>query len=232
MDLEGKVAQVKPSSSSGFVVDINYGAVQDSIELLAVLAHEITHIFLNIVGLSFQDTMQNEILTDTTATYLGFGNIILNAYSKRQKKINEKTVEFSSKWFGYLSPAEYGCIIAKRTKKFNEDPIPFLNAEAGDVFRCGMVTLESEYRLPPMKGSFWSDKIRYRWHRRCAAKESRKNGVFHNDYWHLGYRFENRGELCVIFQCRACLQLLRVPAFRGIISVHCPRCESEYRCTS
>jgi hypothetical protein len=62
-------------------VEVNHQAAQYSDDLLAVLAHEITHIYLFRIGLSFDDTMENEILTDTAATYSGLRTLILNAYS-------------------------------------------------------------------------------------------------------------------------------------------------------
>ena len=230
-DLQDKAAKINPSVSSDFAIDINPKAIEDSNELLAVLAHEVTHIFLYRIGLSLEDTEQNEILTDTTATYLGLGNIILNAYSLRHKEIDKKTTICTTRFFGYLEPIEYGYIIAKRAKKFNCDPAPFLNSEAHTAFYTGLGVLESEYRFPPLQGSSAFAKLRYLWHRRCATKKGCNSLAFHKDYGHsLGYAFENREGVHVIFQCRSCLQLLRIPAFRDLISVHCPRCESTYQC--
>lgn len=229
-DMPDKAAHVELSASSDFFVEVNCQAVLSSDDLLAVLAHEITHIYLYRVGLLLHDTMQDEILTDTAATYLGLGTLILNAYSEQKRKIDQNTTEFSTKWFGYLTPVEFGYILAKRAKKFNDDPVPHLNRDAREAFYVGLGVLEAEYRLPPFEGSTRFARLRYLWNRRRAPNKSKSNEAFSIDHAKLGYTFEMRDELCVIFNCRSCLQRLRIPTFRRLISVRCPTCGNGYEC--
>lgn len=51
------------------------------IHFLAVLAHEITHNYLYHHFISPPDNIDNEILTDLAAVYLGFGTIMLRGYA-------------------------------------------------------------------------------------------------------------------------------------------------------
>lgn len=52
--------------------------------VIAVLAHEATHLHLYYEGISMHDTWENEILTDTTAVYCGFGEYIYKGYALMQ----------------------------------------------------------------------------------------------------------------------------------------------------
>jgi len=229
-DIPDEGAHVELSASSDFFVEVNSQIARHSDDLLAVLAHEITHIYLYRLGLSFHDTMQDEILTDTAATYLGLGTMILNGYSEGKRKIDQNTTEFRTKWFGYLTPVEFGYILAKRAKKFKDDPVPHLKRDALEAFYTGLAVLEAEYRVPPFKGATRFARLRYLWNRRRAAKKSIPNEASSVDHERLCYAFEIRDKLCVTFKCRSCLQRLRIPAFRREMSIRCPTCGFHYEC--
>ncbi len=49
--------------------------------VIAVLAHEATHLHLYYEGIHRKDTWENEILTDTAAVYCGFGEYIYKGYA-------------------------------------------------------------------------------------------------------------------------------------------------------
>jgi len=49
--------------------------------LLAILAHEITHHFMNLNSIEAPTQEENEILTDVLAIYLGFGKILSEGYA-------------------------------------------------------------------------------------------------------------------------------------------------------
>jgi len=79
----------KLEKDTGGHIDLEYGKKQVFIEIseeilkfkdaiLAILAHEITHEYLYINNISFSNKYENEILTDITAIFLGFGKLILN----------------------------------------------------------------------------------------------------------------------------------------------------------
>jgi hypothetical protein len=48
--------------------------------ILAIIAHESTHNYLNQKNIRIDDERDNEILTDSAAAYLGLGNLILEGY--------------------------------------------------------------------------------------------------------------------------------------------------------
>ncbi|SPJ14772.1 conserved hypothetical protein [Syntrophobacter sp. SbD2] len=233
-DIPNKAAHVDLSASSDFVVEVNTQAVQHSDDLLAVLAHEVTHTYLHRTGLHFSETMENEILTDTAATYLGLGNLILNAYCEQKKRIDRNTTEFGTKWFGYLTPVEFGYILAKRAKKFNCNPVPHLKRDASYAFYAGLAVLQTEYRFPPFNGATRPARLRYLWNRRRAGNKSIADRPSDPllSYYDQGYAFEMHDQLSVIFKCPSCSQRLRIPAFRRLISVRCPKCECTYECAT
>ena len=69
--------------------------------LTAVLAHEVMHLYLHYNGISFPDTLSNEILTDTAAVYFGFGEYLYRGY-----KIIEVNLGFSYHKVGYIRPED------------------------------------------------------------------------------------------------------------------------------
>lgn len=77
---------------------------------LATLAHEITHKYLQINGISLPDEKLNEILTDTASVYLGFGRIMLNGcenYTTRhEKNFNSERTITETLTTGYLKRDE------------------------------------------------------------------------------------------------------------------------------
>jgi hypothetical protein len=91
-------------------VDSIYQGERDAI--LAILAHEMTHIFLHKVGLNSKNEQQNEILTDVTAMFLGFGLLLLNSNGIIVWKVGKQM------HFGYLSLDEQGYLLAKRCAYF------------------------------------------------------------------------------------------------------------------
>ena len=75
--------------------------------ILASLSHEITHKYLHIHNLKFDNTYENEVLTDIAAVFLGIGKLILNGceckrtyeeYASGGTKVITETIKT-----GYLS---------------------------------------------------------------------------------------------------------------------------------
>lgn len=69
--------------------------------LTAVLAHEVMHLYLYYNGIQFQDTLSNEILTDTAAVYFGFGDYLYRGY-----RVIETHLGFSYHKVGYIRPED------------------------------------------------------------------------------------------------------------------------------
>lgn len=84
-------------------------------DLAAALAHEAAHVLLHRLGLRFPTTADDEVLTDTAAVLLGAGWLLLDAY--REDALTHQKL-------GYLTPEEFGYVLARRARLFGEDPSP------------------------------------------------------------------------------------------------------------
>jgi hypothetical protein len=78
----------------------------------AILAHELTHHFLDSKGIRHSDIEKNEKLTDLATAYIGLGKLTINGYepiSWTQKRA-QGTVNYTYQ-IGYLSPDDMAAII-------------------------------------------------------------------------------------------------------------------------
>lgn len=94
----------------------------DCEDIAAILCHEITHYYMELIGLEYTDKLQNEEATDVLSIMLGFGEIMINGYGEHQ---NEMTVgvdmvrKYTSK-IGYISQRDCKVVssLFKKMKKF------------------------------------------------------------------------------------------------------------------
>jgi len=113
---------VELTPEDGYLVKLRPMYRWNTRDIAAILAHEITHVFLHRHNIRFSDTLENEILTDTSAAYLGVGWLCLNAYRKTeshheyysQTGEREGYTKTEEERLGYLTPQEFGYIIGKR----------------------------------------------------------------------------------------------------------------------
>jgi len=70
--------------------------------------------FCHRCGIRFPEEFENEILTDATPVYLGFGATILNAATDTKNYLPNNVVETRTNHFGYLALDEFGYIQARR----------------------------------------------------------------------------------------------------------------------
>lgn len=61
-------------------ITLNYNSSFDTTTIVAILAHEISHLFLNMRNIKFDNTLKNELLTDICAIYLGFERYMFLGY--------------------------------------------------------------------------------------------------------------------------------------------------------
>ena len=71
---------------SAFFLELRPDVVFDPDSLLAVLTHEISHVFLHCNGIKAKDGGQDEILPDTCAMFLGFGSLVSTQYRLRTRQ--------------------------------------------------------------------------------------------------------------------------------------------------
>ncbi|MBT2416157.1 hypothetical protein J7I94_37520, partial [Streptomyces sp. ISL-12] len=184
----------------------------------AALAHEVTHVYLHRLGLSFPGTRDNEILTDTVTTYLGAGWLLLDAYREDAA---------SSQKLGYLTPEEFGYVLAKRALVFGEDPsVWFTSPQAYSAYVEGRERARRDERQPPLTAAGWAGRRRYARDRR-HARDHPSGGAGGG----VPYAFtpDARGPLRVSFPCPTCHQRIRVPV-RGRVRARCGLCRTVLEC--
>lgn len=141
-------AGVELAAGPEYFIELNDRFRTHRRDIGAALSHEITHVLLHRLGLEFPGTRDNEILTDTATTYLGAGWLLLDAF-------REDAV--SSQKLGYLTPEEFGYVLAKRAFAFDEDPSPwFTSPQAYTAYAKGRARALHDTRLPPLTAAGWA----------------------------------------------------------------------------
>lgn len=211
-------ARVELNAGPEYFVELNERFKTHRRDIGAALAHEVMHVYLHRLGLAFAGTRDNEILTDTATAYLGAGWLLLDAF--RQDAV-------SSQKLGYLTPEEYGYVLAKRARLFGEDPaIWFTSPQAYEAYVRGSALADRDERRPPLAGSHWAGRRQYAKDRRYArAHLSPGSPPLGNG----SYTFEHNSPLRVSFPCPTCHQRLRVPV-RGRVRARCGVCDSVLEC--
>jgi hypothetical protein len=120
----------------------------------ATLCHEICHKYLHVNGIEIPIEIDNEILTDVTSVFLGFGKVMLNGqetiYVTHERLINGTRTLTEARSSGYLDRDElafvYRLVCAMRNIP-SADYMQGLNAEAAlAVRRCDSLNGD-QYRL-------------------------------------------------------------------------------------
>ncbi|MFI1650660.1 hypothetical protein ACH4XT_27475 [Streptomyces avidinii] len=212
-----EAATVELAAGPEYFVEVNDRFRTHRRDLAAALSHEVAHVLLHRLDLRFPGTAENEILTDTAAAYLGAGWLLLDAY--REDALTHQH-------FGYLTPEEFGYVLAKRAALFGEDPAPwFTSHRAYEAYVRGRALAERDHRRCPLAAAGPLARRRYARARRTAAV----GGAGGDD---SAYRFEQDGSgggLRVSFPCPVCAQRLRVPV-RGRLRARCGLCHSVLDC--
>ncbi|WP_149183987.1 hypothetical protein [Streptomyces sp. TRM49041] len=229
-------ASVELAAGPEYFIELNDRFRTHRRDIGAALAHEITHVLLHRLGLTFPGTRDNEILTDTVTTYLGTGWLLLDAY--REDRL-------SSQKLGYLTPEEFGYVLAKRARVFGEDPSPwFTSPQAYTAYVRGREEALLDERRPPLVAAGWAGRHRYAKERRRYAEGGAAgaggtgaagagSGGAGAGSGGAGYMFEGgHGDgagLRVSFPCPTCRQRVRVPV-RGRVRARCGLCRTVLEC--
>ncbi|WP_263171147.1 hypothetical protein [Streptomyces sp. SCSIO ZS0520] len=206
-------ATVELTAGPEYFIELNNRFRGHRRDIGAALAHEIAHVLLHRLDLSFPGTRDNEILTDTVTAYLGAGWLLLDAF---------RADALSSQKLGYLTPEEFGYVLALRARHFDEDPAPwFTSPQAYPAYQEGLAMARHEGRRPPLAAAGWADRRRYARDRRQARAGDQLTTA--------PYRFEGLGPASVSFACPACFQRIRVPV-RGRLRARCSLCGTVHDC--
>ncbi|MBQ1087722.1 MULTISPECIES: hypothetical protein [Streptomyces] len=215
-----QAANVELAAGPEYFVELNDRFRTHRRDIGAALAHEIMHVYLHRLDLSFPGTRANEILTDTATTYLGAGWLLLDAYREDAA---------SSQKLGYLTPEEFGYVLAKRALLFGEDPSTwFTSAQAYTAYVKGMALARRDERQPPLTAAGWAGRRRYARDRRQAQEHRHPVPLPVPD---APYAFspDSHGPLRVSFPCPTCHQRIRVPV-RGRVRARCGLCRTVLEC--
>lgn len=209
-------ANVELTAGPEYFVELNDRFRTHRRDIGAALAHEVMHVYLHRLDLSFPSIRENEILTDTATTYLGAGWLLLDAYREHGE---------ASQKLGYLTPEEFGYVLAKRSLVFHEDPsVWFTSPQAYTAYQKGMARARQDEEQPPLTAAGWAGRRRYARDRRHApAAPPALPGA--------SYAFtpDSGGRLRVSFPCPTCHQRIRVPV-RGRVRARCSLCRTVLDC--
>jgi hypothetical protein len=205
---------VELAAGPEYFIELHSRFRSDRRDVGAALAHEVMHVYLHRLGLEFPGTRDNEILTDTATTYLGAGWLLLDAY-REEAAIRGERLMMSAYKLGYLTPEEFGYVLAKRAAAFGEDIEPwFHSAQARDAYRAGLARAGQDLRQAPLAAAGWGARRRYAKDRRALADGP-------------GYSFESGPSgVRVSFACPTCFQRIRLPC-RGRLRARCALCHTE-----
>ncbi|MFI7681617.1 hypothetical protein ACIBWG_02975 [Streptomyces griseoaurantiacus] len=213
-------AQVELEAGPEYFIELNDRFRTHRRDIGAALAHEVMHVYLHRLDLAFPGTRDNEILTDTAAAYLGAGWLLLDAYREDGA---------SSQKLGYLTPEEFGYVVAKRALVFGEDPsVWFTSPQAYTAYTRGLARARQDGREPPLTAAGWAGRRRYA-HERRRAREHVGGGERAPEG--VGYSFApgGAGAERVSFPCPVCFQRIRVPV-RGRVRARCGLCRTVLEC--
>ncbi|MEU7380877.1 MULTISPECIES: hypothetical protein [unclassified Streptomyces] len=212
-------ASVELADGPEYFVELNDRFRTHRRDIGAALAHEVAHVYLHRLDLSFPGTRDNEILTDTVAAYLGAGWLLLDAF--REDGV-------SSQKLGYLTPEEFGYVLAKRALVFGEDPSTWFTSPQGyEAYVEGMARARRDEQQPPLTAAGWAGRRRYARDRRHAQDHGREP----LPQAEAPYSFSSGGRepLRVSFSCPTCHQRIRVPV-GGRMRARCALCRTVLEC--
>nr|WP_202501421.1 hypothetical protein [Streptomyces sp. SID5785] len=214
-------ASVELAAGPEYFIELNDRFRTHRRDIGAALAHEIMHVCLHRLDLTFPGTRDNEILTDTATTYLGAGWLLLDAFREDGA---------SSQKLGYLTPEEFGYVLAKRSLAFGESPETwFTSAQAYTAYTQGLAQARRDGQQPPLTAAGWAGRRRYAKDRRHAQVHGPQSALPGGPYAFSSGGTQERSGLRVAFPCPTCHQRIRVPV-RGRVRARCGLCRTVLEC--
>ncbi|MEU6764425.1 hypothetical protein ABZ916_18075 [Streptomyces sp. NPDC046853] len=224
-------ANVELAAGPEYFIELNDRFRTHRRDIGAALAHEIMHVYLHRLDLSLPGTRDNEILTDTATTYLGAGWLLLDAYREDGA---------SSQKLGYLTPEEFGYVLAKRAIAFGEAPETwFTSAQAYTAYTKGLAQARRDEQQPPLTAAGWAGRRRYAKDRRYALEHGSGGAGAASRAEAYSFSRESGGAsrgpsgssaaLRVSFPCPTCRQRIRLPV-RGRTRARCTLCRTVLEC--
>ena len=186
--------------------------------LAALLVHEVSHVFLHHHGIKFPVTLDNEVLTDTTAAFLGFGATMLNGATETKSETypsrwsNQRLIRTQTQHFGYITLDEFGYILAKREASLMRYAEGVDEGAAPNALKSGRQLVLGERSKRPLVA-------RPLHQRALGSLMGRKE------------KPPAPGQ-SIEFLCPNCAQILRIPEAYRQMNVRCKVCDSRFVCYS
>ncbi len=114
--------------------------------ILATLSHEISHKYIHFNKLTFNNSYENEVFTDLTAVYLGFGKLMLNGVEITEKTTSGNVENTYTKKVGYLNREQLAFIYLTVNYLNGVDRLSFYSQLRTDVIKA-VRKVEKEYRV-------------------------------------------------------------------------------------
>lgn len=193
------------------------------LEITAVLAHELAHVYLYASSLRTQSTYENEILTDVTACYLGAGWTALACFEDFERR-GRTGVHRTWRQFGYLTPSEMGFVLALRERFVGTRPRRFSRSEQRVAQRLGKAMTDRFTTSPPHREASWVSRLIYLYRKRRASR------LIHETHEYESYSFPSAPPGKLVFCCSTCFQKLRVDLEPESVTIRCSVCDSAFEC--
>ncbi len=195
--------EVEYEPGSGFFIAVNKEFARRPRVLVAILAHEVAHIFLATHGLVPDNRFDNEIMTDVAAALWGFGAAMIECHQTRFVYAGEfaQTGRREMTDLGYITPDECAYVLAKV-----QDTRPLqrrAERHARRAYRRGRHRAAREARTPPLVAAWPHRRVWYLLRRRVlqVGEGPRRTETG-------GYELSAEQ---VTFRCPRCTQNLRLP---------------------
>ena len=230
--------RVELTPEDDYIVELRSKYRDDHRDIAAILAHEVTHIFLHRHRIAKPDTFENEVLTDTAAVYFGVGWLCLDAFrltekrEERQVGLNGREVKTQTleERLGYLTPDEFGYVLGKRSEAFRDRPTGLIGSPAGkSALDRGYRRALQDYRCPPLAGCRWWSRWQYYINRMVVQRIDGRKGSRPKPRDFGAYRLESSEETHVVFECPVCNQRLRLPTGHRLQAT-CAVCRFAFEC--
>ncbi|MBF0217814.1 MAG: hypothetical protein HQL30_12580 [Candidatus Omnitrophica bacterium] len=119
-------------------------------EQLNVLTHELCHVYVWDIDKTLKEGCDEEKIVDTSGVFLGLGIPILNGFTDEFYVSASGQQRFEKKGFGYLTPGEFGYMLARYMSSENipEELItPFLTSTGHNYFNEGVDCLKRKKEI-------------------------------------------------------------------------------------
>ena len=160
---KGTGGNIDLDNSDSVFIEINQDYKNDAEKTLAVMAHEICHKVLYVNHLYYpNNTIENELLTDISTVYVGFGKLSLNgcyneSYSKKREWKDNQWVDVTTtrkEYVGYLSLRQFALaynIVCSCYGISGEKRLSGLNSTSSKVVKSLALLCHTAYNLDDLR---------------------------------------------------------------------------------